>query len=118
MGGRDHSIECEKCGVWYGGIDDTPCDCEILAATAWTPEFIHAMCNPDGCPDVRCLQCSGAPARLERLATNLAMVGALCLSFDLGYFEQNSTTPGWWPNTEGRPAPGWTVPDPRKEDMG
>jgi predicted HAD superfamily Cof-like phosphohydrolase len=26
--GRDHSVECEACGVHRGGINDLPCDCD------------------------------------------------------------------------------------------
>lgn len=25
--GRDHSEQCPKCGVWFGGLNDTPCAC-------------------------------------------------------------------------------------------
>ena len=25
--GRDHSELCEKCGVWFGGLNDTTCSC-------------------------------------------------------------------------------------------
>lgn len=28
MGGRDHSIECEKCGVYRGGLNDLKCMCD------------------------------------------------------------------------------------------
>lgn len=27
MGSRDHSIECEVCGTWWGGINDFECNC-------------------------------------------------------------------------------------------
>jgi hypothetical protein len=28
MGERDHSIECETCGVMRGGLNDLECECE------------------------------------------------------------------------------------------
>lgn len=28
MGGRDHSFECEKCGIYKGGLNDLKCDCD------------------------------------------------------------------------------------------
>lgn len=28
MGGRDHSIECEKCGFYRGGLNDLKCLCD------------------------------------------------------------------------------------------
>lgn len=28
MGSRDHSIECEECGVYKGGLNDLKCLCE------------------------------------------------------------------------------------------
>lgn len=28
MGGRDHSIKCEECGLFRGGVNDLKCACE------------------------------------------------------------------------------------------
>lgn len=30
MGGRDHTEQCPKCGVWCGGLDNAPCACDVI----------------------------------------------------------------------------------------
>lgn len=35
--GRDHSELCPKCGIWYGGLDDSLCNCWRPAAKDRAP---------------------------------------------------------------------------------
>lgn len=43
--GRDHTIECKICGVWYGGFDDSPCNCDFstLATNLETAASLAAI---------------------------------------------------------------------------
>lgn len=45
MGSRDHSVECEKCGLMRGGLNDLKCDCDSESATVipvWHGTFAQA----------------------------------------------------------------------------
>lgn len=43
MGSRDHSVECEKCGIMRGGLNDLKCDCEPgTVIPAWHGTFAQA----------------------------------------------------------------------------
>jgi hypothetical protein len=45
MGSRDHSVECEKCGLMRGGLNDLKCDCDPESGTvipAWHGTFAQA----------------------------------------------------------------------------
>lgn len=70
MGSRDHSIECEVCGEYRGGLNDLTCDC-------------------DGGVDVAAVMAVAARLEVEHafdnLASNLAVAGALCESWRLGF---------------------------------
>lgn len=35
MSGRDHSEECPVCGVWCGGLSDSPCACTEADRRRW-----------------------------------------------------------------------------------
>lgn len=63
MGGRDHSYECETCGLYRGGINDLPCDCDDPHAA-----FLIAVMQVEA----ECRE------RLDCLAQNLAIGAALC----------------------------------------
>lgn len=67
MGGRDHSIECETCGIYRGGINDLQCDCDGSYILSLGRHLIWE--------------------RLDLLASNLAIGAALCRAFRLGFDE-------------------------------
>lgn len=107
--GRDHSIECPDCGVSYGGMNaeseehECAAERECNALPTWLDfrgAWIHFECpRIDVCGD-HCHVCNGmgtVPFSLRTLLANLAIAGALCASYDLGYFEQGSPRPRWWP---------------------
>ena len=86
MGARDHSYECETCGLYRGGLNDLKCDCDPSVT------------------NVECWQ------RLEALAHNLATVAALCRAYLVGVAQESHTkcrladcATAWTPGC-GRPA--------------
>lgn len=102
--GRDHSIECEKCGTWYGGFNGpNECECnQAFRCTCYAEEY-----DTTG---IECLVCR--LAGLRTLAHNLATVAALEFAFWLGtdWAEwANDPHPDPAPFHPGRrrPAPGW-----------
>jgi hypothetical protein len=69
MGGRDHSYECENCGVMCGGLNDAPCDCDFDEDGYYVGES----------------GIEGLRFRLDRLASNLQAAAMLCRAFEDGY---------------------------------
>lgn len=43
MGGRDHSVECETCGVYRGGLNDLKCFCDSMSQLKPTPREIRVL---------------------------------------------------------------------------
>lgn len=96
MGGRDHSYECETCGVYRGGLNDLRCDCDDPhTVTLYDLIAFEAECAE----------------RLDTLAANLATAAALCRAFDLGADWNDGVTGDpynherYWFHGAGRSAP-------------
>ena len=67
MGSRDHSIECDVCGLGRGGMNDLRCDCDDPHARL----LLDAM-----------IMEAESMERLDALASNLAIAAALCRAYD------------------------------------
>lgn len=64
MSGRDHSIECNRCGMWYGGmLGPDNCECPDGPQPAFDPASINlTSCDfvgDMGCTDEACTHCHG-----------------------------------------------------------
>lgn len=89
MGGRDHSIECEVCGLGSGGLNDLKCDCEPLDPHA--AFLLEVLAYEADCRE-----------RLDTLASNLAVGAALCRAYynglyggeNRGYYDDAPWRPG------------------------
>lgn len=47
MSGRDHSEQCPTCGVWFGGLDGTPCNCPTAQAVKVADRLVLREYDPD-----------------------------------------------------------------------
>lgn len=62
--GRDHSIECYRCGMWYGGMSGPDyCECPDGPQPVFDPASINlTSCDfvgDMGCSDESCTRCHG-----------------------------------------------------------
>lgn len=91
MGGRDHSIECEACGMDRGGLNDLECDCDLVMPV---PYYAHALWPVN-------------------LASSIRDAAIGCAGFDSGVDHASGVQSAWWypgcnigrpitPNAEGK----------------
>ena len=73
MSGRDHSIECDLCGSFYGGLDG-PDECWCRVHVELSEAFVFAMTETG----------EELLGRMATLAGNLRIAAGLCRAFELG----------------------------------
>jgi hypothetical protein len=105
--GDDHSVECEVCGVWYGGLDDSTCDCDegsaggevrteavpLLAVSPVGNDLGASMSEPslmhqpwcDGLCGLEQTPCEDQAAAFRRAAANLPDPGTTIMAVPGGY---------------------------------
>jgi hypothetical protein len=75
MGGRDHSFECEECGLYRGGLNYLLCDCDAPQVGPMEAAFIMHH-------------------HISILVHNLAIGAALCRAFRSGSMHAWRWEPG------------------------